>query len=182
VHPVGWGQTMYFKGDVYFPIASFDLPAPDMGRKLLYWEEHPLVYKYGANRTYFMVLQMTGHDLQVVNGNDNQTLDWPNIFSPSPNTWYKIEVQLTNQSAPGAADGVVTIWINGAEVYTNTTLAWVPSSWIGVPIPGGNSLPLDAADLSFEHFQIGDQVNTGATTYDEYRYWDNIGFSSKRGQ
>lgn len=185
VHKVGWGETMYFKGDFYCPISDFNQPLQGTGRKLLYWQQHPISDKYGAGRAYFMVLGIAAPDMSspgklgIWNGNSDGTLDYPYFFTPAGNTWYTLEVRLTNQSAPGVADGIVTVWVNGNQVYNNSHLAWVPASWIGAPVPGGNGTPLDAADLYFEHFQIGDQVNAAAL-YDEYRYWDNIAFSTGR--
>jgi hypothetical protein len=177
VHPVGWGETMSFRGDCYFPIDSFDVPTTGMGRKLLYWEQHPLEWQYGANRTYFCVISLMGKGLHYEFGNEEQIIAFgDDIAFPSVRTWHRIKVKLQNQSSPGVADGAVSIWLDGIQVLAKTGLSWVPSSWIGVPVPGGNGVPLDAADMSFEHFQIGDQVNS-LSNYDEYRYWGNIAFS-----
>lgn len=184
VHTIGYGQTLYFAGDLYLPVADLNLPL-NAGRKLLYWQPHSLQSKYGAERHIYSVFGVMNKTFQIWISNEDATVVLANIGSVgavTENTWYRIEKRLTMQSSYNVADGQVQIWINGVLGYdSGPTLAFIPPSWIGQPVPGGNGTLLDPADLYFQTLLVGQQVNDNTLSmFDEFRYWDNVAFSTKR--
>jgi hypothetical protein len=73
------------------------------------------------------------------------------------------------------------VWLNGILIYESTTTRWTDRACIGKPLPGGNGTPLDAADVYLAHLLVGQQVNDNSNSaYDEFRYWDNVTFSTAR--
>jgi hypothetical protein len=103
------------------------------------------------------------------------------IATLAANHWYVVEAELTMESSIGAGDGIYRVWLDGTLIYEITTLRLTDPAWIGQPVVGGNGVPLDIADVYFQHYEVGDQVNFSGS-FDEYRYWDNVTFSNqKRG-
>jgi hypothetical protein len=184
MHGVKAGQSLFFKGEVYFPLTTFD----DVNypvRKLLYWQPHLAAAKYGGSgdRTFYSVLVMQGSGLFIESGFVAQdgTARGVNakVATLRPQTWYAIEKQITAESSIGAGDGVIRIWIDGVQVFEKTNMSWSDVAWIGQPIPAGNGTPLLASDVYFDTFLVGEQVNYGGA-FDEYRYWNNVSFSTTR--
>lgn len=72
-------------------------------------------------------------------------------------TWNAVEF-MVQLNTPGSADGVLTVWLNGVQTYTNSALNF----------RGSCTTP-----VSF--FGVGDQTNRyNYDAVDEYRYWDDI--------
>jgi len=56
----------------------------------------------------------------------NQTVLWDQVFgSPASQTWTKMAYYVSLNSAPGAADGVLSQWINDERVLHNSNIPWV---------------------------------------------------------
>jgi hypothetical protein len=183
-HPRGFGQPLFFRGDFYLPLSDLALSQ----RKLIYWQSHGSYTKYTTNgglATGNTVVKLMGNSLEVDAGykpaaSTGKTADdvrtWATIATLEGNQWYTLEVEQTMESSLGAKDGVLRIWLNGTKLFEKATMSWADPAWVGDTT---NSVPFQASDIYFETFLVGDQVNwTG--TYDEYRYWDNIAFSTRR--
>jgi hypothetical protein len=56
-------------------------------------------------------------------------------------------------------------------------MTWSDPLWVG---DTSNSVPFEASDIYFMGFLVGQQVNSHDSSFDEYRYWDNVAFSTKR--
>lgn len=185
-YPRRWGEPMYFKGDFFIPVA--DLAADNIIRKLVYWQSHSDWAKYtnGGLATGRTVVHLEGSDLVV-----------DATYNPAPSTgktsddvrtvatiatglhgneWYTIEVYQRMETAVGRADGVLQIWLKGESIFSNTHMTWSDPAWIGNTSGG---VPFSGDDIYFEHFLVGDQVMS-FSSYDEYRYWDNVAFSTRR--
>lgn len=187
-YPRRWAEPIYFKGEFYIPLD--DLGTDDFIRKLVYWQSHSDYAKYTTNgglasgRT---VVHLAGSDLRV-----------DATFNPAPRTgrkaddvrtfatiatgmkgnkWYTLEVFQQMESAIGRTDGVLRIWLDGEEVFSNSTMAWSDPAWVG---NRSNRVAFSASDIYFEHFLVGDQVNWHGGSFNEYRYWDNVEFSTRR--
>ena len=106
----------------------------------------------------------------------------------APSTWYTLEVFQQLESSIGGADGILRVWLNGTMVFEKTTMQWTDPGWVGATgdytgswsNPGaGQGVVMDAADIYSQRFYVGDQFNWSGV-WDEYRYWDNVAFSTQR--
>jgi Bacterial Ig-like domain (group 2) len=181
VQPQRYGQSMFFKGDFYIPVD--DLGNGLTSRKLLYFFPHVDFKKYGGigSETFWTVITAQGSTLQldVTSTRQDGTNGGfaVNLGTIAPRTWYTLEIEQRMNSSISATDGIVRVWLNGALLYENTTVTWTDPNWLGNTVAGAQVL--DPTDVYFERFDFGDQVNS-RYTYNEYRYWDNVAFSSKR--
>ncbi|MFB3921521.1 MAG: putative Ig domain-containing protein [Terriglobia bacterium] len=76
-------------------------------------------------------------------------------------TWYSIEVEI-QLNTPGASDGILRLWVNGTQAYSNTAY---------------NFRGTCTGPISF--FSVGRQMNRyNYDVVDEYRYWDDIVIST----
>jgi hypothetical protein len=81
------------------------------------------------------------------------TLSW--------NQWYCIELEV-QANTPGSSDGILTLWINGTQVWQKT----------GVNLRG-------TATTGIQAVRVGEQVNRyNYNPINEYRYWDDIVIST----
>jgi hypothetical protein len=187
IYPRRWGQSMYFRGDFYIPVG--DIAVGDVLRKLIYWQPHNDYAKYTVNgglATGRTVVLLTGSDLIVdatynpepgtgKNANDVRTVATV-ATGIEANRWYTLEVHQRMETAIGRADGILQVWLDGKLVFDKDTMTWSDPAWVGNT---SNGVPFDASDIYFEHFLVGQQVN-GFSSFDEYRYWDNVEFSTRR--
>jgi hypothetical protein len=100
-----------------------------------------------------------------------------------PKRWYTLETQVSFETSIGAGDGIFRVWLDGVLIYSITDMRLTDPAWIGIPIPGGNATPYELADCYLRYVYVGEQVNLSGYiqgTFDEYRYWDNVAFSTKR--
>src|SRR5688500_13411816 len=187
-HARRWGEPMYFRGE--FNIAVDDLAANEVLRKLVYWQSHNDYAKYTTNgglasgRT---VVHLTGSDLVVDatfnpaagSGRDANDVRTVEIVASGlkGHQWYTLEVFQQLESAIGRNDGILRVWLDGNLVFEKTTMTWSDPAWVGSTI---NTVPFEAADIYFEHFLVGNQVNRNDGGFNEYRYWDNVEFSTRR--
>jgi hypothetical protein len=188
LHPVHFGETLYFKGDFYFPVGT-DLSKSMIQRKLLYWQPHFDYAKYGGQGgpVYWNIISMFGDQLTWTAGMVAQASpvgdQSPTVYGLATivaGRWYTLEQRMTTESSIGARDGVIQIWLDGVLIFTRTGMWWSDPAWIGQPVPGGNGTLFDAADLYFQQFFTGDQTDWETGSFDEYRYWDNVAFSTTR--
>lgn len=187
-HRRGFGEPMYFRGEFNIPVS--DLAANDVLRKLVYWQSHNDYDKYRTNgglasgRT---VVHLTGSDLIVDatfnpkagSGRDANLVRTVEVIQTGMkgNQWYTLEVFQQMESALGRSDGVLRVWLDGKIVFEKTTMTWADPLWVG---DTSNAVPFEASDIYFEHFLVGNQVNRNDGSFDEYRYWNNVAFSTKR--
>lgn len=184
----GWGEPMHFKGEFNLPVS--DLAVGDMQRKLVYWQSHNDYAKYPKNgglATGRTVVHLAGSDLVVDatfnpepgtgrNADDVRTV--ATVASGiKGNKWYTLEVFQRMETAIGLADGVLQVWLDGVLIFDKSTMTWSDPAWVGNTSSG---VPFAASDIYFEHFMVGEQVNWMDGSFDEYRYWDNVEFSTRR--
>ena len=183
-----WGEPMYFRGE--FNIAVDDLAANEVLRKLVYWQSHNDYGKYtnnGGLASGRTVVHLTGSDLVVDatfnpatgSGRDANDVRTVEIIATGlrGRQWYTLEVFQQMESALGRNDGVLRVWLDGNLIFEKTTMTWSDPLWVG---SASNPVPFEAADIYFEHFLVGNQVNRYDGSFDEYRYWDNVEFSTQR--
>jgi hypothetical protein len=182
-----WGEPLYFKGDFYIPVD--DISANDIIRKLIYWQPHNDYAKYttnGGRASGRTVVQMTGRSLivdAVYNpqpgfgkvSNDVRTVQLL-ATDMNGNQWYSLEVFQQMETAIGRADGILRVWLDGRLLFDRTNMTWSDPKWVG---DLSNSVPFEESDIYFEHFMVGDQVNWADGDFNEYRYWDNVEFSTR---
>lgn len=162
---VGLGKTIVFAGDLYLdtPLAGSQ-PAQ---RKLLYWQPDG-----GGFPGFWSVLGLYGYSMFVNAG--YITADESGLFQRSgfatlqPNRWYHIEMQVTLNTSFTSGDGIIRVWLDGSLVFEKTDMRFSDPTWTAPP-----------ANQKFRYFIVGDQMNYDGL-YDEYRYWDNVTFTSSR--
>jgi hypothetical protein len=165
---IGLGESIFFRGDLYLP-PGINTDPQFAQRKLLYYMRHDETFP-----GFWSVVTLFGTNLQVTNGyvpqdkNSTYEVMTPELATLSTGRWYKLETQLTLNSKPSASDGIFRLWLDGVLLYENTNLRWSDPAWAVKP-----------GDQKFQSFRVGQQVNS-AGRYDEYRYWSNVTFSTKR--
>lgn len=113
----------------------------------------------------------------VKTGGGNVEVVSPYIAAIEAGKWYTLEKQITFNSSPAAVDGAVKIWLNGSLIFEKNGMSFTDPSWASQT--WGTSA-LDWSDVHFNTFLFGDQVNYLKGSFDEYRYWDNVTFSTNR--
>jgi hypothetical protein len=182
-----WGESIYFRGEFYIPVTDVDAGGPL--RKLIYFQPHNDYAKYKVNgglATGRTVVVLSGSDMSVdatfnpapqtgKNANDVRTVATI-AHGIAGNKWYTLEIHQRMETAVGGTDGILQIWLDGMLVYDNKNMTWTDANWVG---DTSNGVPFSASDIYFEHFLVGEQVNAWGS-FDEYRYWDNVAFSTRR--
>jgi hypothetical protein len=165
---IGPGETIHFSGQFYLPNGINTSPA-FAARKLLYFQPDA-----ASGKTFSSIITMYGTQLSIVNGYVAQNGSTVEVKGPTaPFTfqtgrWYKIETQITLNTSFTSNNGVYRCWIDGQLVYENTKMSWSDPKWTPAPAP-----------QKLRYFLVGDQVNASGS-FDEYRYWDNVTFSTVR--
>lgn len=178
---VGFGQSIFFRGEFYIPVA--DLGSGAMQRKLIYFKQHEDWTRYptfGGNR-FSTVVKLTGNALGFdveykPLGASAAEIDAVRTYGTiatglKPMTWYTLEAQQTNESSIGAGNGVLRIWLDGTLVFEKTNMRFSDPAWT-------HNQSID--DIYWDTFMVGQQVNLFGASYNEYRYWNDVAFSSQR--
>ena len=167
---VRYGRTIWFRGDVYLPYTGSTVKA-NHNRKLLDFLGTGTTGSHAGMVLHRrdMVLYLSAMDW--MNGSLQETVFESTGITLADNTWHTIEVRMTTNSADNVRDGVLEVYMNGATTptYSRTTgLGWITEKY-----PGGTF---------FSWFGVGYQltVDPGEPVYSEYRYWDNVAFSTTR--
>ena len=175
-HHYRYGETIWFKGDVYIPSTLSDgvtrkTVSQNMDtRKLIDYFSPPPMPRLIMERTNgllkYFVCQIED------DGQFHTDITWGSTgITLLDDTWYTIEVRLTLNSADGVKDGVLDVYVNNSGAVPNFHLTQGIS-----PITEKNG------GSYFNSFRYGTQTTTysGEAAYSEYRYWDNVGFSTTR--
>ncbi|HEX8904835.1 MAG TPA: Ig-like domain-containing protein, partial [Longimicrobiaceae bacterium] len=188
-HAVRWGETIFFRGQFYLPPGSAGMDDGFYQRKLIYYYPHVDYNKYGGGRGgpwFWSLITMFGAGLRWYGGYLPQTDPLVEVMTPPlaqivTGHWYSLEQQLTMNTTPSARDGIVRIWLDGQLIYEKTDMRWTDPAWDGQVFSyNGVGSVLDWNDVYFQRFQTGEQVNYMNGSFDEYRYWDNVAFSTRR--
>jgi hypothetical protein len=165
---------VFVRGWVYYKTPESDAPAPSttyVQRKVFYFSDStsasnsvlnymPTLTSWNATggkptSTIQLAMVLAGPNCGI------PTSEKDDIGSMNFDTWNEVQMEL-QLNTPGAADGIIRIWLNGALVYEVTNAS----------IRGTCSTP-----LSF--FSVGRQSNRyNYSVVDEYRYWDDIAIST----
>ncbi len=155
------GKTLYVGGDLFIPT-----PAPGMesqNRKLMYW--FPLD-EPGVGDPDWLVVRAWGHDLSV----EAAVGTVPTVIGTSRGSiafaaWQRLEAQITLNSSPTTADGVVRVWVNGVLKIDVSGLRLITKT--------------NPTYAGYKEVGIGYQVNA-SMLYEESRYWDRLMVSTGR--
>ena len=175
-HRYRYGETIWFKGDLYIPSTLSDGVTPKTVSQNL--DTRKLIDYFGAPPMPRLILERTNGLLKYFvcqiedDGQFRTDITWGSTGIPIlDDTWYTIEVRFTLNSADGVKDGVLDIYINNASAVPNFHLA---TGIFPITEKNGGSY--------FNSFRYGTQTTTysGEAAYSEYRYWDNVGYSTTR--
>jgi hypothetical protein len=160
---LGAGSTTYFSGNVYFPANTVNFTNDNVLRKLTYWRTN-----ITNNGQCDFVLYMFGNQMGVSVATPSHTTTKYNVFAFQAGAWYNLQIQVTMNSRPGAADGVTRVWINGTLVYEKLNEVYVEAG--------------DPATTRWNWLTAGHQRegSSGESSISEVRYWDNVQFSTSR--
>ena len=151
---VGYGQTIFFKGDFYIPHMT---PGTEYNnRKLVYFFGGP-----GADS--FGVVGVWGTGMRFEGGAYNHTITVNNIFQINWDQWYTLEIEVGVNSAYNVQDGVIRVWVDGTQVLQRTNMWWLVYD---------GSYYLQNVGFGYQTQEDG--------LYDEVRYWDNVSFAPSR--
>jgi hypothetical protein len=175
-----YGYTLWFRGDVYFPSTnSTGIIHNHNNRKFLDYKGNATrmtLHRRRDDNTGFGTNSEDPADshsavhmsiVRDVNGTGIEVMDPDCGITLNDDTWYTVEVMVHTNSASGVNDGVVEIYMNGAvrPTFRQTGLSWFS----------------DADTNSFNFLMIGSQLTESSSDlFSEYRYWDNVGFSTTR--
>jgi hypothetical protein len=174
-HHYRYGETIWFKGDLYIPSTLSDGVTPKTASQNL--DTRKLIDYFSPPPMPRLILERTNGLLKYFvcqiedDGQFHTDITWGSTGIPLlDDTWYTIEVRFTLNSADGIKDGVLDVYINQSAV-PNFHLA---SGIFPITEKNGGSY--------FNSFRYGTQTTTysGEAAYSEYRYWDNVGYSTTR--
>jgi hypothetical protein len=98
--------------------------------------------------------------ITTIYAGSSQAIYWDKAFI-NYDQWYCLELEI-KANTPGLSDGVLTLWVNGTQVWQTTTANLRGSYTTGIG-----------------HIKTGDQADRGNyLPVDEYRYWDDIVIST----
>lgn len=165
-----YGETIWMKGEFYIPFAGTAVKAGHHRKLIDYWGGGVRMTLYRAY-AFSGELRLWLSSVDWMNGSSQETVTEVTGITLADNIWHSIEVKMVTNSADNVRDGVVEVYINGAlsPSYTrNTGLGWITEKF-----PGGSY---------FNYYRVGQQltIDAGHPLYTEYRYWDNVGFSTTR--
>jgi len=147
------GETVFFRGRIVIPTPATNMMSAM--RKLFYIQTSRV-------SSSFCVIKADGQSLKAEITNSRLF----RIGSISFDRPFSVEAQITVNSLPGVPDGIFRVWLDGALVVDQTNVEWIDSQ---------------SAGSNFSRFLFGQQTQMdAATTFDEYRYWDNIAISTTR--
>jgi uncharacterized protein YjdB len=152
-HTVHHGETIFFRGRILIPTPAMNMMSAM--RKLFYVQT-------GGPSSSFCVIKADGQSLKAEITNSRLF----RIGSISYGRPFSVEAQITANSAPGVPDGIFRVWLDGTLAVDQTNVEWIDPQ---------------SAGTNFSRFLFGQQTQMdAATTFDEYRYWDNIAMSTMR--
>jgi len=161
---LGHGSTTWFRGDFFFPKNTVNFTESQTLRKLTYWRTGD----GGTNQCDF-VIGMYGNQVfvSVVVPGTTEIMDW-NVVSLNAGQWYRLELGVVMNSAPGVANGSIAMYLDGKQVYSRSKIAF--------------TRPSDPTNKSWIWLAVGHQRegNGKETSISEERYWDNLAFSTAR--
>jgi hypothetical protein len=155
---IGFGQTVFLRGHVLIPTPQANMAAAQ--RKLFYIQRQQNDLSFAFLKAEGSVAG--GQPLKIeITG--NKVFHAGDILFDHKTS---IEIQITTNSAVGALDGVLRIWVDGNLVLDK---------------PGIDFLTTSAPFVKFMYGQqTQHQLNDKTILFDEYRYWDNLALSTKR--
>jgi len=165
-----YGKTVWMRGELYLPYAG-SVQRANHNRKLIDFAGtgptgiHTRVTLHRRD----MVLYVSTVDW--MRGSARETIAESTGIRLEDDKWHTIEVRLTTNSADGIRDGVLEIYMNGAAAPSYARRQGL--GWITEAYRGGSF---------FSWFGIGSQltIDAGDASYREYRYWDDVAFSTRR--
>lgn len=172
VHHYRYGETIWFKGDVYLPsaVVSGGPQNANNQRKLLDY--------FRVNNARLFVTRETDGTLHWVAGDIMTGVYVEDRYhgstgiTLSDDTWYTIEVKMVTNSADGVRDGRLEFYVNNPSSTPN----FVVSSGLGW-------ITEKSGGTYFNSFRFGTQLTIHYPidpVYSQYRYWDNVSFSATR--
>jgi hypothetical protein len=172
-HHYRYGETIWFKGDVYLPsaIVSGGPRNPNDFRKLVDY--------FTVNKARLVLTRQQNGNLHWMAGDAmdggvyHEDVHIGDTGIPLlDDKWYTIEVMMRTNSADGVRDGRLEFYVNNPtstpDAVVSSGLGWITEYYGGT---------------YFSSFRFGTQLTTWTDiepTYAEYRYWDNVTFSKTR--
>lgn len=151
------GGECYMRADIYLEKLSFG--TGDI-RKLIYWQG------LGAISTVFGVLVLRKDKLSIEAGSAGSLGSFNatdnGIATFTAGRWYTLEMYFKNNTAYGSSNGIVTVWVDGAQVHTRSDYRFLQEA--------GDYLNICL---------VGDQAQLDVPEA-EYRVFDRTAFSSAR--
>jgi hypothetical protein len=167
---VRYGTTIWLRGQVYMPYAGSKRKA-NHNRKLIDFAGSGPAGIHTRLTLHRRDMMLYVSTVDRMGGSLRETLAESTGIRLGDDTWHTIEVRMTTNSADKVRDGVLEIYMDGATTPTYSRRKGL--GWITEKYRGGSF---------FNWFGIGSQltIDAGDPVYREYRYWDNVRFSTQR--
>ena len=165
-----YGKTIWVRGQVYLPYAGSARKA-NHNRKLIDFTGSGPTGIHTRVTLHRRDMMLNVSIVDWMGGSLRETLAESTGIRLADDTWHTIEVRMTTNSADRVRDGVLEIYMNGATTPSYSRRKGL--GWITEKYRGGSF---------FNWFGIGSQltIDAGDPPYREYRYWDNVKFSTQR--
>jgi hypothetical protein len=178
-HHFRYGETIWFKGDVYIPSTLSDGVTPkttlqnnDTRKILDYFPAAAFGARLILGRQFGEQIQWTVCQRELDGTYHCDVRHGDTGIVLSDDAWHTIEVRWTLNSADRVSDGVLEIYVDNATSTPNYSVT-----------TGLNPITESDGGTYFSSFRFGTQLTsfgTGEGAYSENRYWDNVSFSTTR--
>ncbi|HEV2146410.1 MAG TPA: Ig-like domain-containing protein [Longimicrobiaceae bacterium] len=177
-----FGDTGYFKGDVYIEKGSMSGYLPQYDQRKLFYPKFGDWTNGGLRHDWSLILwgrkDGSGMDLLVVSGTRGSA-GYPEYrkfdYGVAPvrwNTWHTVESEWRLNDV-GQANARLRVWLDGRLVYERTNFMMV------APHPTN-----PRAYYYLYEVEVGDQqqgnTSSSQSLFNSYRFWDNIQFRTAR--
>jgi uncharacterized protein YjdB len=170
------GQEIWFQGDFYIDAAArMDASGTAMVQRKLFkfgWDggisfPHVLETELTAFGPQFALVIQPQQAFTLAEGTGLLHYIPTSVAKLTAGGWHRIKVYQKINSAYGMADGILRLWYDGILMFDRSDMRWSDPTWTDNP-----------STYLWNSWAVGYQVNSTTAAVDEYRYWDNVVFST----
>jgi hypothetical protein len=173
----GLGQDLWAQWDVHIPAGSLDGDGVSF-RKLNYFQ-HQWQNAGDCISTLILLERAGGLDVaQAVSTGPSGNLSGYHGYSVAAfalGAWHTVKVHLTLETALGAGNGILQVWVDGTQCVNLSNIVYVDPL---ITSDGHGGAP---TAFAFDGWNVGQQLQTVRTDAVESRYVDNVSFASTEG-
>jgi uncharacterized protein YjdB len=169
------GQEIWFQGDFYIDAAArMDASGTNMVQRKLFKFggdgisfPHALETELTAFGPQFALVIQPQQAFTLAEGTGLLHYIPTSVAKLTAGGWHRIKVYQKINSAYGLADGILRLWYDGILMFDRSDMRWSDPTWTDNP-----------STYVWNSWAAGYQVNSTTAAIDEYRYWDNVIYST----